>query len=79
MQIVINLDEILQTQTNGNDVLNRPIEFGVDINELRLEVDRHYLERALQQCGRNIDKAAKLVNLTPFTFKNRYRKAQGNR
>lgn len=78
MQIVINLDEILQSQTNANDVLNRPIELGIDINELRREVDRHYLERALQQCGRNIDKAAKLVNLTPHTFKNRYRRAQGN-
>ena len=78
MQIVINLDEILQSQTNGKekDVLNRPIDNGIDINELRYVVDRHYLSRALDLCGNNSEKAARLVNLSPITFRNRLRKAQ---
>ena len=78
MQIVINLDEILQTQQNGKekDILNRPFDNGFDINQLRYVLDRHYLERALQQCGNNSEKAARLVNLSPITFRNRLRKAQ---
>lgn len=78
MQIVINLDEILQTQQNGKeqDVLNRPIDNGIDVNELRLVVDHHYLERALDSCGNNFEKAARLVNLGPITFRNRLRKAK---
>ena len=78
MQIVINLDDILQTQQNGKekDVLNRPIDNGIDVNALRYVVDRHYLLRALDHCGNNSEKAARLVNLSPFTFRNRLRKAQ---
>jgi DNA-binding NtrC family response regulator len=77
MQIIINLDEILQNQqtAKAKDVLNRPLKNGVDLDQLRRELDLHYFERALDICGRNQDKAAALVNLRPFTFRNRYNRA----
>lgn len=78
MQIVIKLDDILQTQQSGKqtDVLNRPIDNGIDVNAIRFEVDKHYLLRALEHCDNNPEKAARLVNLHPATFRNRLRKAQ---
>ncbi|HEY5506037.1 MAG TPA: sigma-54 dependent transcriptional regulator [Coriobacteriia bacterium] len=42
-------------------------EGGLDLDE----VEMHFLEQALERCGGNIPKAAKLVGLTPKTFEAR--------
>ena len=51
----------------GDDgILNRPIEQGVDLQELMAEVARHYLGRALKATNGNKTQAAKLLGIANY-------------
>jgi transcriptional regulator with PAS, ATPase and Fis domain len=47
-------------------VLNRSIAEGFAIQDVMAEVARHYLERAMNECGDNKSKAAKLLGLPNY-------------
>ena len=47
----------------GNAIIGRPIEEGVDLQEIIGEVARHYIKRAIEQSEGNKSMAAKLVGL----------------
>ena len=49
-----------------NDLLGRPIEDGIDIQELISEVARHYISRAIEYSEGNKSQAAKLVGLPSY-------------
>ena len=49
--------------TAENSILGRPIEEGVDLQEIIGEVARHYIKRAIEQSEGNKSLAAKLVGL----------------
>ncbi len=54
----------------GEQILDRPLGDGFSVNETILEVERHYLERALKEAGSVKARAAKLIglkNATTFT------------
>ena len=54
----------------GRDILDRPIENGVPLEELMAEVARHYLSRAFEHT-KNKTKAAELLGLGSYqTFTN---------
>ena len=54
-------------QSNGTDmILNRPLDGGIDLNEIITSVARHYLSRALDMAHGNKTKAAKLVGLQSY-------------
>ena len=73
MQIVINLDEILKQNTGRETLLiDEPLADGFDLTKAHLELDRHYLGMAVKQSNGCISKAARLVNLSHQTFKNRW-------
>jgi len=58
------------------DLLGRPLPLGGGgIEELHLELDRHYLGRAFAEAGRSKVEAARLVGLSPKTFGNRLNRA----
>jgi DNA-binding NtrC family response regulator len=46
-----------------NEILSRPIEEGIDLQEILGEVARHYIKRAIEQSEGNKTIAAKLVGL----------------
>ncbi len=57
----------LAVGANHNDtVLNRPIEEGIDLNEILRSVACHYMERALEATHGNRTKAAELVGLSSY-------------
>ena len=57
----------LPTKTDtGDDILNRPIEDGVDLPSLIQEVASHYLRRSLDVTAGNKSSAAKLVGLSSY-------------
>lgn len=59
-----------KSQQEGNDILDRPIENGVQLEELMAEVARHYLTRAFEHT-KNKTKAAELLGLGSYqTFTN---------
>ena len=63
--------------TPGTDnILNRQVESGVELESLMAQVARHYIERALEHTGNNKTQAAKLLgfgNYQTFTnWMNRY-------
>ena len=80
MQIVINLDDILNQKTVRETLkIDQPLELSdepladdFDITKAQMELDRHYLAMALKQSNGSISKAARLVNLSHQTFKNRW-------
>ncbi|MBC7962131.1 MAG: sigma-54-dependent Fis family transcriptional regulator [Steroidobacteraceae bacterium] len=47
-------------------VLNRGIAEGFNIQEVMAEVARHYLERAMSECGDNKSRAAKLLGMPNY-------------
>lgn len=82
MKIIIELDQILDQEINKTVTVEnteiffeRSLDENFDINSLRKEIDKFYLEKALDQCNGCEIKASRLVNLTSFTFKNRLRAA----
>ncbi len=50
----------------GDGVLGRPIEEGVDLQDLMAEVARHYIRRAIEHAEGNKTVAAKLVGLPSY-------------
>jgi len=63
------LDALLISAGRGgadNDILGRPIEDGVDIQELIGEVASHYIARAIEAAEGNRSQAAKLVGLPSY-------------
>ena len=78
MKIIIELDKILDQESNKAVTVEnteiffeRSLDENFDIFSLRKEIDKFYLEKALDQCNGCREKAARLVKLTPTTFKNR--------
>jgi len=61
---------------NGDDILNRPLESGIELEELLTQVARHYIERALDLTQDNKTQAAKLLGFgnyqTLTNWMNRY-------
>jgi transcriptional regulator with PAS, ATPase and Fis domain len=55
-----------QKKSCTNDILNRPIQDGFDLEEIIGEVARHYLERAMKETGGNKSKAAKKLNFKSY-------------
>ena len=54
-----------------NGVLNRPLGDSLDISGLMAQVARHYLDRALEESGGNLTKAAQMLGLGSYqTLKN---------
>jgi DNA-binding NtrC family response regulator len=47
----------------GNEIIGRPIEEGVDLQEIIGEVARHYIKRAIEQAEGSKTLAAKLIGL----------------
>lgn len=47
-------------------ILSRPVEDGIDLDEILGEVARHYLKRAMDTAGGNKTKAAKLLGLSNY-------------
>ncbi len=66
------LDALLPNMAaGGSDLLGRPVEEGVDLQDLMEQLARHYLKRALEKAGGNKSKAAELVGLKSYqTFSN---------
>ncbi|WP_419620842.1 hypothetical protein [Thiolapillus sp.] len=58
--------ELPTTTDTGDDILNRPIEDGVDLPSLIQEVASHYLRRSLDVTAGNKSSAAKLVGLSSY-------------
>ena len=52
--------------SNGDGILNRPIDEGVDLPELIGTVAKHYLRQALEAGGGNKTTAAELVGLGSY-------------
>ena len=58
--------ELPTTTNTGDDILNRPIEDGIDLPSLIQEVASHYLRRSLDVTAGNKSSAAKLVGLSSY-------------
>ena len=57
--------------TRSEDILNRPLGDGFSLPDLLSDVTKQYLQRALEEAGRNKTKAAKLIGLPNYqTFDN---------
>lgn len=71
-------EAILLAPSNGSDlILDRPIEQGIDLDEIIGEVSLHYLERAMNSSGGNKSKAAKLLGFKNYqTLTNKLKKYQ---
>ncbi len=67
-----HVDEALRMGglSTGGDILNHSLESGVELNELRMEVDRHYIPRALEITNGNKSEAAKLLGLKTYQVLN---------
>ena len=67
-----HVDEALRMGrlNTGGDILNRSLESGLELNEIRLEVDRHYIPRALEITNKNKTEAAKLLGLKTYQVLN---------
>lgn len=60
----------VETHTE-EDILNRPLDKSLDITGLMAQVARHYLDRALEESGGNLTKAAQMLGLGSYqTLKN---------
>ncbi|SMP77897.1 regulatory protein, Fis family [Desulfonatronum zhilinae] len=56
---------------SDKDVLNRPLDKSFDLQRLMAQVARHYLDRALEEAGDNLTKAAQILGLGSYqTLKN---------
>ncbi len=63
------MDAILVTppaKTNNDNVLSRPLDSGLDLEELMASVARHYLQRALERTKGNKTKAAELLGFRNY-------------
>lgn len=68
-------DAMIESVRDSDDVLDRPLGDGFDLNNVIAEVARHYLQRALVQSGGNRTEAARLTGLPSYqTFTNWTRK-----
>ena len=66
---------LLVVRGRDGDVLNRSLGPGFDLQALLDEVSRHYIRRALQQCGNKKKRAAELLGFIHYqTFGNRAEK-----
>lgn len=67
-------DALLDVPTKGNDndqIINRDVSQGVDLQSLLAKVARHYIARAITEAGGNKSKAAELLGLSNYqTFNN---------
>ena len=65
-----------RTAPGTDNILNRPVEGGIELESLMAQVARHYIERALENTRNNKTQAAKLLgfgNYQTFTnWMNRY-------
>ena len=69
-----NLFPVIEKKTAGESVLDRDIEQGINLDKLLLEVDKHYIDRALTT-GKSKSKAAELLGLKSHqTLANRMKK-----
>jgi len=56
---------------SSDDILNRPIGKGVNLQGILSDVAKHYMERTLKETGGNKSRAAKLLGFTHYqTFSN---------
>jgi len=63
----------------GQDILNRPMGNGFNLQGLMEEVARHYLKRAMEKAGGNKTRAARLLGLPNYqTFSNWMRRYRVN-
>ncbi|MCP4714875.1 MAG: sigma-54-dependent Fis family transcriptional regulator [Deltaproteobacteria bacterium] len=51
---------------------------GIDLEAQHIEIDRHYIQEALDQCKGNESRAAKLLNLNRHTFRYKRKKCLKN-
>ncbi|MCP4625921.1 MAG: sigma-54-dependent Fis family transcriptional regulator, partial [bacterium] len=51
---------------------------GIDLEAQHIEIDRHYIQEALDQCNGNESRAAKLLNLNRHTFRYKRKKCLKN-
>ncbi|MFP4397455.1 MAG: helix-turn-helix domain-containing protein, partial [Desulfonatronovibrio sp.] len=49
-----------------HSILNRSLEYGLDLHRLMGEVAGHYIHRALNETGGNKTRAAKMLNLKNY-------------
>ncbi len=55
----------------ADNILNRPVESGLELELLMAQVARHYIERALEHTHNNKTQAAKLLGFSNYqTFSN---------
>ncbi|WP_036281784.1 sigma-54-dependent Fis family transcriptional regulator [Methylocystis sp. ATCC 49242] len=55
-----------RAQSNCDNVLDRPLEQGIDLQELLAEVARHYLSRAMEEARGNKTRAAGMLGLASY-------------
>ena len=61
----------IQTE-NGDGILHRSIDDGIDLDEIQNEVERHYLKRAMELAANNKTQAARLLGFKNYqTLDNR--------
>jgi len=60
------------SSANGDGILHRSIDDGIDLDEIQNEVERHYLKRAMELAANNKTQAARLLGFKNYqTLDNR--------
>ena len=62
---------------NGDGILHRSIDDGIDLDEIQSEVERHYLKRAMELASNNKTKAASLLGFKNYQTLDNRLKAHG--
>ena len=57
---------LFHTTRNENNILNLPLDNGLNLPELMKQLAQHYLKKALQETNNNKTKAAKLIGLPNY-------------
>lgn len=55
-----------ETYSLDDGILDRPIDDEFDLPEIMGDVARHYIDRAMEECGGNKTKAAKRLGLNSY-------------
>jgi len=72
-----SLFQMPRGDSNGDGILHRPIDSGIDLNEIQSEVARHYLKRAMEAAPGNKTRAAKLLGLNSYQTLNNWLETHG--
>ena len=72
-----SLFQMPREDSNEDGILYRPIDSGIDLNEIQSEVARHYLKRAMEAAPGNKTRAAKLLGLKSYQTLNNWLETHG--